>query len=104
MKTIYNKLIRDHIPEIIESDGKVARFEKIEGERLLRELNLKLEEELAEYKGSGAVEELADIYEVIKGILDYKGISELEFKEIVEKKATKRGSFKKGLFLIEVEG
>lgn len=61
MKTIeYNKLIRDRIPEIIEKAGKQAIVEKVNGDELLKLLNIKLEEELNEYKESGSIEELAD--------------------------------------------
>ena len=49
MKVIkYNKLIRDRIPEIIESSGKKAIVEKIKGEEWLNLLNKKLFEELNE--------------------------------------------------------
>ena len=102
MKIVYNKLIRDRIPEIIAADGKKAVVEIIVGERLLGELKKKLVEELSEYQESGDVEELADIFEVIKGILQYKGVQEDEFMKIVAKKAEKRGRFEKGLFLVEV--
>ncbi|WP_072974551.1 nucleoside triphosphate pyrophosphohydrolase [Tissierella praeacuta] len=61
MKTIeYNKLIRDRIPEIIEKAGKQAIVEKVNRDELLKLLNIKLEEELNEYKESGSIEELAD--------------------------------------------
>ena len=103
MKIEYNKLIRDRIPEIIEAEGKTAVVEIIVGDRLLVELNKKLVEELAEYQESGDVEELADIFEVIKGILQFKGVQEDEFMKIVGRKVEKRGGFEKGLFLVEVE-
>ena len=102
MKIVYNKLIRDRIPEVIAASGKKSVVKIIVGERLLLELNKKLVEELAEYQESGDVEELADVYEVIKGIMGNKGIHEDEFMKIVAKKAEKRGGFEKGLFLVEV--
>ena len=103
MKVIkYNKLIRDRIPEIIESSGKKAIVEKIKGEELLNLLNKKLFEELKEYEESGEVEELADLVEVVQAILDYKKISIEDFNRIREKKNESRGAFKEGLLLIEV--
>lgn len=103
MKNIkYNKLIRDRIPEIIESSGKTAIVEKVQGEELLGLLNKKLFEELKEYEESDEVEELADLVEVVQAILDYKGISIEDFNKIREKKNTARGAFKEGLLLIEV--
>lgn len=103
MKTIvYNKLIRDKIPEIIEKAGKKAIIEKADGQELLKLLNDKLIEELNEYEESGNVEELADLVEVIYGILDYKGISIEEFEEMRLEKNKHRGSFKEGLVLLKV--
>lgn len=104
MKIVYNKLIRDRIPEIIAASGKKSVVEIIGGERLLQELNKKLVEELAEYQESGDIEELADIYEVIKGILAYKDVNEDKFMKIVAQKSEKRGGFEKGLLLVEVNG
>ena len=103
MKVIkYNKLIRDKIPEIIESSGKKATVEKIQGEELLNLLNNKLCEELKEYEESGEVEELADLVEVVHAILDYKKVGLEDFNRIREKKNKSRGAFKEGLLLIEV--
>jgi len=103
MKTIeYNKLIRDKIPEIIEKSGKTAIVEKVEGEELFRLLNTKLEEELDEYKESKSIEELADLVEVIYGILDQKNVSIEEFERIRQEKNAKRGAFKEGLVLKKV--
>ncbi len=103
MKTIeYNKLIRDRIPEIIEKSGKEAVVEKAEGDHLLDLLNLKLDEELAEYKESGNIEELADLVEVIYGILECKGILIDNFETIRKDKVAKRGAFKEGLVLKKV--
>lgn len=103
MKIIkYNKLIRDRIPEIIESSGKIAIVEKVQGEELLDLLNKKLFEELKEYEESDEVEELADLVEVVQAILDYKGISIGDFNKIRESKNESRGAFKEALLLIEV--
>lgn len=103
MKTIvYNKLIRDRIPEIIEKSGKKAIVEKADGGKILDLLNTKLKEELDEYKESGNIEELADLVEVVYGILDFKGITLEEFENIREEKNKARGAFKEGLVLLKV--
>lgn len=103
MKRIkYSKLVRDNIPEIIEIDGKKAVVKELNDEEYIEALNLKLEEELQEYMKFGEIEELADMVEVIYGILDYKGVSIEEFNGIRQEKADKRGAFNKRLMLIEV--
>ena len=65
MTKIYNKLVRDRIPEIIEADGKVCTTEILPDDRYLRMLDAKLDEELAEYQESKSLEELADLLEVV---------------------------------------
>ena len=98
----YNKLIRDKIPEIIKDSGKTPIVEKAIGEELLELLNTKLMEELEEYNSSGKIEELADLVEVIYGILKHKGTSLEEFESIRQEKKFKRGAFDKGLVLVKV--
>ena len=82
---IYNKLVRDKIPEIINSDNGVAITRTLHDVEYLNELNKKLQEEVKEYLEADNIEELADIVEVIYGILNLKNVSIEEF-EIIRKK------------------
>ncbi len=99
---IYNKLVRDNIPEIIASSNKKCEIKIVEKDELTELLNLKLQEEVSEYLESNEVEELADILEVIYGILDSKNISKEELEDIRIKKKEERGGFKEGIKLIKV--
>ena len=54
----YNKLVRDRIPEIIESSGKSCTTEVLSTEEYLRMINAKLDEELAEYHKDQNIEDL----------------------------------------------
>ena len=56
-----------------------------------------------EYLQSGEVEELADLEEVLRAILDVKKVSYSDFEKIRNEKVEKRGAFKKKIFLEEVE-
>ena len=98
---VYNKLVRDKIPEIIAGDnGKTCETRILSDEEYLRELNTKMQEELKEYLESGEVEELADLEEVLRGILDVTGVPYEEFEKIRNAKVEKRGAFKEKIFLI----
>lgn len=97
---IYNKLVRDKIPEIIAMDnGKTCKTRIMEDGEYLESLNLKLQEELKEYLESGEVEELADLEEVLRAILEVKKVSYEDFEVIRINKVNKRGAFKKKIFL-----
>ena len=103
MKTTYNKIVRDRIPEIIEQSGKRARFVRVSPEQALAGLSEKLVEEAAEFRESGEAEELADVLEVIHGILYHRGLSMEEVERIRLKKRGERGGFLEGVRLLEVD-
>ncbi len=103
MRTItYNKLVRDKIPGIIEQSGKKAVTQTLPDEKYIEMLNQKLLEEVNEFFGSGSVEELADIGEVMHAIIAYKGITLEEFQHVRLEKLEKRGGFKDRILLVEV--
>ena len=97
---IYNKAIRDKIPEIIKASGKEPKTRQLPNAEFLSKLEEKLVEELKEYQDSKSPEELADILEIIYRIGQLKG-SDLE--KIRIKKNQDRGAFEKNLFLIQVD-
>ena len=101
-KTIYNKLVRDKIPEIIEASGKTCEMEILSDEEYLRMLDKKLDEELAEYHQEQNIEELADLLEVLYATAKVRGysIEELEHVRIEKQKAC--GGFDKKILLKSV--
>ena len=100
---IYNKPIRDKIPEIIKESGKNCNVKKLDDLEFLVELEKKLIEELTEYQESKDVEELADILEVVYRISELKGITSDELDRIKNEKAKKRGKFADNLFLVDTD-
>jgi len=99
---IYNKLVRDRIPDIIENDNRVYEAEMVDKDELKVLLKKKLVEEVIEYFESSDIEELADILEVIHGILENENISFEELEKIRINKKEERGGFSKGIKLIKV--
>lgn len=98
----FQKLVRDHIPEIIEADGKTCVCETLSDEDYLSLLDQKLNEELAEYQESKSLEELADLLEVIRAVVKARGWTLEELEQVRAKKAAKRGGFEKKILLKEV--
>ena len=102
MAKIYNKLVRDHIPEIIESDGRKCTTEILSDDRWLQMLDAKLDEELAEYQESKSLEELADLLEVMRTVVKARGWSWEQLEQVRQEKAARRGGFEKKILLKEV--
>lgn len=104
MKTIvYNKLVRDRIPEIIEASGKKCSVRTLSPEEYQRAVDVKLDEELAEYHKEQNLEELADLLEVLLAAAAARGCSAERLEQIRAEKAAKRGGFQDRLYLLEVQ-
>ena len=100
---VYNKLVRDKITDIIEADGRKAKYRILDNNEYRQELNSKLQEEVKEYLDDNNVEELADIVEVIYGILNSMDVTIDEFEKVRIKKQEERGAFNKRIYLEEAE-
>ena len=104
---IYNKLVRDNIPAIIRKSGKTFTTRLLNDTEYITEINNKMGEELAEYlettATADALEELADLLELIHAAAAYHGSTFEELEEMRVEKAVKRGGFNEQIFLLEVE-
>lgn len=100
---IYNSLVRDKITDIIEAEVRMAKCRILDENEYRLKLNKKLQEEVKEYLEDNNVEELADIVEVIYGILNSMDVSIKEFEKIRINKQEKRGAFEKRIYLEEAE-
>lgn len=103
---IYNKLVRDLIPAIIEADNKTCETKILDDASYRQELQKKLHEELAEYLATDndteALEELADLLELLHALTTVHQSSPAELELIRAHKAEKRGGFAEKIFLVEV--
>lgn len=103
---IYNKLVRDYIPAVIEWAGKTCTTRRLEESEYIEELKKKSQEELTEYlqaaDNESALEELADLLEVMHVLAKCHGADIEVVERIREKKAEERGGFGERIFLVEV--
>ncbi|WP_409292721.1 phosphoribosyl-ATP pyrophosphohydrolase [Peribacillus sp. SCS-37] len=104
---IYKKLVRDLIPQVIKNTGAKFSTKVLDNEEYKKELKKKSFEELEEYIAAPtdeeALEELADLLEIIHALAAIHGGSIEEVEKIRKEKTVKRGGFKEKIFLIEVE-
>lgn len=99
----FNKLVRDKIPEKIQRNGEEAIAAKLDKIILSQLLKRKLVEEALEVLDSESDEdlvvELADMLEVLDGILRQHQIDIKVVLDQKEKKREKAGGFEKGIYL-----
>ncbi|PAF31260.1 nucleoside triphosphate pyrophosphohydrolase [Paenibacillus sp. 7516] len=103
----YNKLVRDKIPHIIRSSGKECRTRILNPDEYKQELRTKLQEELYEYLSAvsdqEALEELADMLEVIRGLAEGHGADPVQLDNLCAAKSEARGGFGERVYLIDVD-
>ena len=97
---VYNKLVRDKIPRMIENLGEKPNFRIMEEEEYILALEQKLDEEVGEFHRDKNTEELADILEVVFALAKTLDCSVDELMQVYQKKHDARGGFEKRIFLI----
>lgn len=106
MLKIYNKLVRDKIPQIIEASGKQCTVRVLDDAEYAVALKTKMQEELNEFLEASEVdqqlEELADLLEVVYSFVQSKGVVYEEIERIRQKKLDERGGFIEKLELLTV--
>ncbi len=100
---IYQKLVRDNIPDIILASGKKPIFHALKPEEYWKALIAKDSEELKEVaaaKNSAEIlEELADKYEILLAMASYHNLTMEEIRGAALQKREKKGGFTRRLFL-----
>ncbi|WP_435923434.1 nucleoside triphosphate pyrophosphohydrolase [Paenibacillus sp. DYY-L-2] len=103
---VYNKLVRDLIPQVIQDSGKECNTRILDEDEYKKELLIKLKEESEEYfaaqNSKDSLEELADMLEVIRSLTAMHGFTWEELEALREKKAKARGGFQDRVYLIDV--
>lgn len=104
MKYVYNKLVRDKIPQEINNvKGRKASYKVLNQAEYIQELDKKLFEEAHEFVEEHSIEELADLMEVVLAIMEARNISIEEVEKARILKQDKKGGFKDKIYLIDVE-
>lgn len=106
MRVIYNKLIRDRVPEVIQADGLRAVTRVLDSRDYQSALLAKLVEEAKEAQAASPDDlpaELADLFEVLRALLPTLAMSWQDLTELAAAKRDQRGGFIQKLFLEYVE-
>jgi predicted house-cleaning noncanonical NTP pyrophosphatase (MazG superfamily) len=103
MKKIYNKLVRDKIPALINEAGRECKTRYLDSTTYQVELKNKLYEEALEVKKADnkedLIKEIVDVLEVIDAIKKSYGLSESQIQYVKESKSYKNGAFQDQIYL-----
>jgi predicted house-cleaning noncanonical NTP pyrophosphatase (MazG superfamily) len=106
MEQIYDKLVRDNIPNKIKLNGEMPVFRKLNNKEYWEYLLKKDAEELEEVKTAVTIEErkneIADKLELIIAMAEYNGFSLDDIIETANIKKKNNGGFEKRLLLEKV--
>ncbi len=104
--TVYNKLVRDRIPEVIVGNGGFAKIRRLPPQRLMGALKTKLLEEVMELQRAKTqaelVAEMADVREVLDALCAAGDIEPKAVTALQREKRRTRGGFTKGIILVSV--
>ncbi len=105
MEQIYNKLVRDKIPEIIKKNNEEPITRVLSDQEYKNYLEIKIleeQKEIVEATGQDRIEELADMLELIIALTELEGKTLNDVIKVAKEKSTKRGAFKDKIFLEKV--
>lgn len=107
MEKVYNKLVRDKIPEIIKNKGEIPITRILDDKEYKKELENKLYEEYKEVIETTTkeerIEELADVLELVKALAHIEGKTLDDIIKLAKDKCEKRGGFNEKIYLEKVE-
>jgi predicted house-cleaning noncanonical NTP pyrophosphatase (MazG superfamily) len=106
-RKIYDKLVRDRIPEIIRQSGSTCGTEIFEDDVAFRRalLDKLIEEarEAATAPDADLAAELADLLEVIDAVVEASGLSHVTVRALQDQRRADRGGFASRLRLLWTE-
>lgn len=106
MTRVYQKLVRDRIPDMIRAQGETPVTRVLDEAAYRAELERKLTEECREALAASdreRLEELADVMEVILHLAALEGAGLPEVIALAQEKRAQRGGFADRIFLERVE-
>ncbi|WP_143063907.1 nucleoside triphosphate pyrophosphohydrolase [Amphibacillus marinus] len=104
---VYNKLVRDKIPSIINKSGKLAQICILSDaeyqDALSEKLNEEIEELIEAQTREERLEEADDVLTVLEAFLCHYGLTMQEVEQVKVNKEVSHGGFSQRIFLEEVK-
>ncbi|MYL50094.1 phosphoribosyl-ATP pyrophosphohydrolase [Halobacillus litoralis] len=105
--TEHNKLVRDHIPNLLRDSGKNIRTRTLDKKEYDESLKNKLKDEVQEYfktdENEDSLKKLADLLEVIHALSYTHGSTIEELEHIRQHRRKEHGAFHNRTMLLDIE-
>jgi predicted house-cleaning noncanonical NTP pyrophosphatase (MazG superfamily) len=103
---IFDKLVRDKIPQRLIDHQVTIDCIQIEGQKLLEALKKKIVEEALETSHSSSLEgfkqEIADVLDAVEAACQHFNITSDEIAQLRDQKQEENGAYKKGFYMYSV--
>lgn len=106
MEKIYDKLVRDKIPEICKNNGDIPTCRTLDTNEFKKYLELKFYEEVNEVILGTSEEKLGELGDLLEVMLSYASLYDISLDDIIKsqvEKREKRGGFSKRILLMKTE-
>ncbi|MDQ0188220.1 nucleoside triphosphate pyrophosphohydrolase [Alicyclobacillus cycloheptanicus] len=100
--TSYHRLVRDRIPEIIESMGNIAIWRELDGDAFAQALLDTVVRASEQFAGTESLESLADVLECIDAWLDVRGLTMEDVSRARAERRKRCGGYERRRFLEQV--
>ncbi len=101
--TLYKKLVRDKIPEIVLRDGRAVKIRTADTQEFDRFLKQKFMEETEKFFESFEKDELADMLQLVHACAEFHGWSMDDLEDLRKKKLDEKGGFSRRIILESIE-
>lgn len=103
MFTPYDKIVRDKIPRLIESQGKKVKYSVVSDEEAYAYLIEELFTKSTKFADTEKIDDLIDIVEVVFAIAELRGITDKSLLSEIYNKRIAKGGFEKNIVLEGVD-
>lgn len=103
MRREYNRLVRDKVPELIQSSGRTCQSRILSDAEVLLALQDKLLEKADNFAKHPSEDEISDLFELMDAIVDKFGYEQMHIDYLRMKNRELKGGYTKNTYLILID-
>lgn len=96
---VHNRLVRDRIPDILESMGNIVVWKELDDENFAKAVLEAVVRASQQFRDTESLESLADLLELVESWLELRGLTMEEVSMARKEKRKRCGTFERRRFL-----